>query len=69
MKSIKAWIHTFPEPYRSKALNNCTAKDHRETASSVRAITIAFPWTQSPEGWKYWLDFKNQLINPITLKP
>jgi len=53
MKTVKQWLETLQEPYRSKALKNMTAdEDKRDSLSS--AIRAAFVWSATEEGFDYW---------------
>ena len=56
-KTIKEWLETLPEPYRSEAIANMpdTAKDHLECCLGD-AIEGAFTWAESKQGYGYWLD-------------
>jgi len=56
MKTIKQWLETLPEPYRSQALENWDGES-RKVKSSSAAIGSAFKWWKSPEGIKYWENF------------
>ena len=54
-KTIKEWLETLPEPYRTEALENAD-KDTliiNKTHLS-RAIRGSFYWEYSPQGHDYW---------------
>ena len=59
-KTIKEWLETLPEPYRSEALENMYEKNKNEITDSLHsAIFRAFNW--SGESIKkgtsdYWYD-------------
>lgn len=60
MKTIKKWLETLPEPYRSQALKNFeNDHDYKEYINESRselssALNWAFHWDQTPEGKEYW---------------
>jgi hypothetical protein len=59
-KTIKEWLETLPEPYRTQALEN--TKDlapnrlTEYTSSLPDALFCAFAWGKSPEGNEYWTE-------------
>jgi hypothetical protein len=62
-KTIKEYLETLPEPYRSQALKN-TYKIHLDEAgkdSVGHALKSAFFWESSPEGHDYWENFYHSL--------
>lgn len=65
MKTIKEWLETLPEPYRTQALENAknclvgcgrTLDVNQGTLSD--AVAGAFIWLLSPQGEQYWEDFE-----------
>jgi len=54
-KTIKEWLETLPEPYRTEALDETKPRDSRQVSESlVKAICDAFSWSQSEQGSGYW---------------
>ena len=54
-KTIKEWLETLPEPYRSEALSNSDSEQLIKEIESVSlAIRGAFIWKDSKEGQGYW---------------
>jgi hypothetical protein len=66
MKTIKEWLETLPEPYRSQALKNGIDMG-KERSSLFKAINSAFVWSNSKEGFDYWRMVAN--IDPDKLIP
>ena len=62
-KSIRAWLETLDEPYRSQSLKNMDLEDADKIHHSVSdAISDAFYWDDSPEGNDYWTKFFEKLL-------
>lgn len=67
MKPIKEWFDTLPEPIRSQALKNHYDFWYRGSnehlnfkESSLRnALIVSFPFTNTPEGYDYWVFISN----------
>jgi hypothetical protein len=59
--TVRGWLETLPEPYRSQAIENCTWPDD-ECDSQRHAIVIAFVWDGSPQGDEHWLDVSLQSV-------
>lgn len=58
-KTIKEWLETLPEPYRSRALKNHAEKPIEFHLGAVvgdiqTAVSIAFIWLETEEGYHYW---------------
>jgi len=60
MKTAREWFETFPEPYRSQALENCTDSDELHETDS-KALAFNFNWEGSPQKDDYWYKFWEQL--------
>ena len=75
MKTIREWLEELPEPYRTQAIDNyenpeCNmykrgdwTEPEKKQESLVDAIYDAFIWLRTPEGFQYWVDFKNTLTD------
>ena len=73
MKLVAEYLNELPEPYKSKAKFNRDiylelnpdmkqkVKDY-ECSSASGALSLAFPWNKSIEGWHYWNDFYINLL-------
>ena len=64
MKSIKEWLETLPEPYRSEALSNNENMPNfnSDTPNDARgAVFSAFVWSVSPQGSTHWQDLCDEL--------
>jgi len=56
-KTIEQWFQELPEPYRTKALENCTSPiDNEMVGSMMDALASGFLWQDTPEGEAYWDD-------------
>jgi len=63
-KTVKDWLNTLNEPYKTKALNNIQEKVTNVQVISVsKALKQAFDWDNSLEGWEYWNDLTKSLEN------
>lgn len=63
-KTIKDWLNTLKEPYKSKALSNVQKEVINVKAISiVKALRQSFDWDNSNEGWEYWNDLTSSLEN------
>lgn len=57
MKTIKEWLETLPEPYRSKALSQADTRSLKEKCRTLAlAISGSISWRGSVEGIEYWID-------------
>ena len=66
-KTIKEWLETLDEPYRSQALElvlypNVIVKD------VINALYGAFNFITSPQGKDYWHDLVELLISQERMK-
>lgn len=73
MKTIREWLEELPEPYRTQAIDNyenpeCNMYKSEDCTISepipknlVDAISEAFIWCDTPEGFNYWVNFKDTL--------
>lgn len=62
MKTIKEWLETLEEPYRSQAIKNTEESllpIERESLDD--AIIKAFTWSDTEEGFNHW----NALYNSV----
>ena len=63
-KTIKEWLNTLKEPYKSKALRQTNSYTSKETTNCIsNALYKAFDWSDSQEGWEYWKDLASSLEN------
>jgi hypothetical protein len=66
MKTIREWLNELPEDVRSKAVENVNAMMSGVTMEKLtptvkRAISSAFPWMPSNEGFDYWFKIYTSL--------
>jgi hypothetical protein len=62
MKTVKEWLETLDEPYRSQALENLLPEYASILEYSVNeALLGAFTWVNSPQGYEYWADYEDSL--------
>mgnify|MGYP003614105992 CR=1 FL=1 len=63
-KTVKEWLNTLKEPYKSKAINQTNNYTRIETTNCISsALYKAFDWNDSFEGWEYWNDLTSSLEN------
>lgn len=63
MKTIQQWLNTLKEPYKTKALNNIADKNKEtKTINLSNALLIAFKWSKTTEGYKYWDELHTKTI-------
>jgi hypothetical protein len=63
-KTVKDWLNTLKEPYKSKALNNLQKEVINVKVISIsKALKQSFDWDNSQEGWEYWNDLASSLEN------
>ena len=62
MKTIKELYETLPEPYRTQAINNSYNKDEM-FSSLYDALLSGFLWSETPEGFDYWNDYVDSIID------
>jgi len=62
-KTVKEWLETLDEPYRSQALENGNIQYASITEDNVyEALWGAFNWGESPQGYEYWNRFHDTLL-------
>ena len=63
-KTIKDWLNTLDEPYKSKALKQ-TNEDilNLYCNSLLNSLYQMFDWESSEEGLEYWSDLTSSLEN------
>lgn len=63
-KTVKDWLNTLNEPYKTKAINQ-TNKDilNLKCNSMSDALLRMFHWERSLEGCEYWNDLHESLEN------
>ena len=61
MKTIREWLESLPEPYRSQALENMdnyrrpyAPEAHSSHGNLEEALMAAFLWYDTPQGREYW---------------
>lgn len=78
MKTIREWLELLPEPYKGQALENADSPDtlYLVTGDVAEAISAAFVWEHTPEGYAYWAELNDkiyykELVFPIvpTMSP
>jgi hypothetical protein len=58
-KTVLEWYETFPEPYRSQAIENTK----RERLNEIKDEPYPqFAWIRSPQGNKYWQEFTIKIL-------
>jgi hypothetical protein len=63
-KTIKQWLNTLKEPYKSKAINQTKQFMLESKAKDlVSSLYCMFDWNDSEEGWEYWNDLTSSLEN------
>lgn len=56
-RTVRAWLETLPEPYRTQSLMNVPySRWYKEVRSLAGAVNFFFTWSESPEGYAYWHD-------------
>lgn len=56
-KTIKEWLETLPEPYRTEALENADKRDLKYPQPSLaEAISASSVWVDTTQGHDYWED-------------
>lgn len=64
-KTIREWLDELPEPYKTQAIENWKNRDVRiwdhepniKFDSLMDAISDAFEWGNTEQGYAYWADF------------
>ena len=63
-KTIKQWLNTLNEPYKTKAIQQTNKDRLKEKADSlIIALYKMFVWEDSVEGDEYWRDLVLSLEN------
>ena len=63
-KTIKDWLNTLNEPYKTKAIQQTNKDILKEKANSLTiALYKMFGWSESEEGLEYWSDLTSSLEN------
>jgi len=66
LKKISEWFEQLPEKIKIRAIKNTPEWNKLTDQPSLKsAISIAFDWGSSPEGWDYW----NQVLLFGSIKP
>lgn len=57
--TVRQWLNTLKEPYKTKALTNSfnnASNDILESTSKtlIASLYCAFEWDRSSEGFEYW---------------
>lgn len=64
---IETWLKMLPEPYRSQALENLKKhgwdNDDQEEESADDALSLAFDWETSLQGYEYWNELYEKLFD------
>lgn len=61
-KTIREWFETFPEPYRTQAIENTRERSlNTKAPSAIEALSLGFVWSSSQQGLGYWLKFESTL--------
>ena len=69
-KTIKEWLSELPEPYRTKAIENCKASERVRPSSLKEALCGAFSWLDTPQGYDYWAEvYKRAEAGEFDRKP
>lgn len=62
MKTIKEWLETLEEPYKTQAfINTSNEMLEEETINLSYALLDGFIWSDSPEGSEYWDNVHTQI--------
>ena len=63
-KTIQEWFNELGEPYRTQAMKN-TKKDNLmyDRNSLSQAILGAFYWLKTDEGYVYWMDLYDTILD------
>ena len=63
-KTVKQWLNTLKEPYKTKAINQTSKEVLKEKVNSlIVALYKMFLWKDSQEGDEYWRDLALSLEN------
>jgi hypothetical protein len=62
MKTVKEWLETLDEPYRSQALENLFAPFASILEANIlEALSGGFDWGESNQGFAYWEELYMQI--------
>jgi hypothetical protein len=73
MKTIRQWLETLPEPYRSAAIRNAendvptTIEEQCDSLSE--ALSNSAYWSKTPEGHDYWGELYDRLCHEEAVTP
>jgi len=66
MATVEYWLNKLELQHKDKALTNykkfqgeINGRKYTESNSIHGAISVAFSWNMSPEGWEYWMEVYN----------
>lgn len=63
-KTVKQWLNTLKEPYKTKAIKQTNKQILKEKVDSlIVALYKMFLWKDSQEGDEYWRDLALSLEN------
>lgn len=63
-KTIKQWLETLPEPYRTRALENIYLGKTEHICNCIEdALISAFSWENSKQGLAYWQKIYSKLTS------
>lgn len=63
-KTIKDWLNTLKEPYKSKAIQQTNKDILKENSKDLEeAIYKMFDWEASDEGFEYWSELVENIEN------
>jgi hypothetical protein len=70
-KTVTEWLDTLEEPVRTQALTNFVEfkREDKLKDNLYEAISAAFPWSLSDEGFRYWCDIANDVSMSLKYKP
>lgn len=70
-KTVTEWLDTLEEPIRTQALTNFVEfkREDKLKDNLSEAISAAFPWSLSDEGFRYWCDIANDVSMSLRYKP
>lgn len=70
-KTVTEWLDTLEEPIRTQALTNFVEfkREDKLKDNLSEAISAAFPWSLSDEGFRYWCDIANDVSMSLRYRP
>lgn len=67
-RTVREWLETLPPGYRERALKNLAMRPSNEWPypdsrcdDLIHALRIGFRWADTPEGWRFWQQFRGYL--------